>query len=114
MLTAGELEAFATNKASLFEMSDQLSGSHVLDGRWGLENFAIGIPKGREVALALVSSFVSAKRRPMAPGASRRAGGTAGGAGTGLDYAPRTLRRHAPSPCVKRAGCAKSAKRSLA
>jgi polar amino acid transport system substrate-binding protein len=58
MLASGKLEAFATNKATLFEMADQLPGSRVLDGRWGLESFAIGIPKGREAALPLVSSFV--------------------------------------------------------
>jgi polar amino acid transport system substrate-binding protein len=39
-------------------MADQLPGSRVLDGRWGLESFAFGIPKGREAALPLVSSFV--------------------------------------------------------
>ena len=59
MLTTGKLEAFATNKATLFEMSDELPGSRVLDGRWGLESFAIGIPKGREIALPLVSGFVA-------------------------------------------------------
>ena len=58
MLATGKLEAFATNKATLFEMSDELPGSRVLAGRWGLENFAIGIPKGREAAMPLVSSFV--------------------------------------------------------
>src|SRR5437899_5658293 len=35
MLAAGRLEAFATNKATLFEMSDKLPGSRVLAGRWG-------------------------------------------------------------------------------
>ncbi|HXX83631.1 MAG TPA: transporter substrate-binding domain-containing protein [Casimicrobiaceae bacterium] len=59
MLATGTLNAFATNKATLFEMSDQLPGSRVLAGRWGLERFAIGIPKGREAAMPLVSSFVS-------------------------------------------------------
>ena len=32
MLVAGKLEAFATNKAALFEMSAELPGSRVLDG----------------------------------------------------------------------------------
>src|SRR5258706_1320418 len=59
MLAAGKLEAFATNKAALFEMSDELPGSRVLAGRWGLESLAIGIPKGREAALPLVSSFAA-------------------------------------------------------
>ena len=58
LLASGKLDAFATNKAILFEMADQLPGSRVLNGRWGLESFAIGIPKGREAALPLVGSFV--------------------------------------------------------
>ena len=75
MLAAGKLEAFATNKATLFEMSDELPGSRVLDGRWGLESFAIGIPKGREPALPLVSSFVGeAKANGAVARAVERAG----------------------------------------
>ena len=58
MLATGKLEAFATNKATLFEMSEALPGSRVLDGRWGLESFAIGIPKGRQAAMPLISGFV--------------------------------------------------------
>ena len=53
------LDAFATNKATLFEMSDQLPGSRILPGRWGLEHFAIGLPKGREAAMPLVSGFAN-------------------------------------------------------
>src|SRR5262245_34810955 len=48
MIADGKVDAYATNKAILFEMSDQLPGSRVLDGRWGLETFAVGIPKGRD------------------------------------------------------------------
>jgi polar amino acid transport system substrate-binding protein len=59
MLAAGKIDAFATNKATLFEMSADLPASRVLDGHWGLESFAIGIPKGREAALPFVSSFVA-------------------------------------------------------
>ncbi len=57
MLATGKLEAFATNKAALFEMAADLPGARVLDGRWGLESFAIGIPKGRDAALPLVTRF---------------------------------------------------------
>jgi polar amino acid transport system substrate-binding protein len=63
MLSAGKLDAFATNKATLFEMSNTLPGSRVLDGRWGLENFAIGIPKDREAAMPLVRAFVRDTRK---------------------------------------------------
>jgi polar amino acid transport system substrate-binding protein len=58
LLASGKLEAFATNKATLFEMAGELPGSRVLDGRWGLESFAIGIPKAREKARPLVDRFV--------------------------------------------------------
>jgi len=59
MLRDGKLDAFATNKAILYAMSDQLPGSRVLDGHWGLEHFAAAIPKGREAAAAYVRQFVA-------------------------------------------------------
>jgi polar amino acid transport system substrate-binding protein len=54
-----KIDAYATNKANLFEMSDALPGSRVLDGRWGLEHLAIAIPKDREAGLAYVRGFVA-------------------------------------------------------
>jgi len=75
MLAAGTLDAFATNKATLFEMSDDLPGSRVLPGRWGLESFAIGIPKRRDAALPMLSAFVSdAKAQGVVARAIERAG----------------------------------------
>lgn len=62
MLSQGELDAFATNKPTLFQMSDEMPGSRVLDGNWGLEHVAIAIPKGREQALAAVNEFVAGVR----------------------------------------------------
>ena len=62
MLSAGRLDAFATNKAILFEMGDGLPGSRVLDGRWGMERFAFGIPKGRDAALPLLGELVAGAR----------------------------------------------------
>ena len=58
MLRRGELEAYATNKALLFEMSDAMPGARILDGNWGLEHMAVAIPKGREQSLPFVGSFV--------------------------------------------------------
>jgi polar amino acid transport system substrate-binding protein len=58
MLERGEIDTYATNKPTLFDMSDQMKGAHVLDGRWGEEHLAIAIPKGREAALDYVSRFV--------------------------------------------------------
>jgi polar amino acid transport system substrate-binding protein len=60
MLNAKQMDAFATNKGILFEMSDALPGSRVMDGRWGLENLAIAIPKGREAGRAFVQNFADA------------------------------------------------------
>lgn len=57
MLRQRQLDAFATNKGILFEMSDELPGFRVLDGRWGLENLAIAIPKGREAVLPFLGQF---------------------------------------------------------
>jgi len=42
----------------LFEMSDQMPGSRVLDGRWGEEHLAVAIPKGREAGLDYIRHFV--------------------------------------------------------
>jgi polar amino acid transport system substrate-binding protein len=43
MLERGEIDTYATNKPTLFEMSDQMPGSRVLEGRWGEEH-----PRGRD------------------------------------------------------------------
>jgi polar amino acid transport system substrate-binding protein len=58
MFEHGELDTYATNKPTLFEMSDQMPGSRVLDGRWGEEHLAVAIPKGHEAALEYIQHFV--------------------------------------------------------
>ena len=58
MLGRGELDTYATNKPTLFEMSDSMPGARVLDENWGLEHMAIAIPKGREQGRPFVGSFV--------------------------------------------------------
>lgn len=60
MLSARKLDAFATNKSILFEMSDTLRESSVLEGRYGVEQLALGLPKGREAGLPYVREFVAA------------------------------------------------------
>ena len=75
MLADGRMDAFATNKATLYEMADKLPGSRILDGRWGLERHAMGIPKGRDAALPYLRQFtkdVIAEGLVMA--AAKRAG----------------------------------------
>lgn len=63
MLQQREIDAFATNKAILFEMADALPGSRVFEGRWGLEHLAIAVPKGRAAAAGVLRDFAEAMRR---------------------------------------------------
>jgi polar amino acid transport system substrate-binding protein len=58
MLGRGELDVYATNKPTLFEMSDAMTGARVLDGNWGLEHLAVAVPKGRDEGLRFVETFV--------------------------------------------------------
>jgi polar amino acid transport system substrate-binding protein len=75
MMAAGQLDAFATNKATLFEMIEKLPGSKVLDGRWGVERHAIAIPKGRDRGRAFVEKFTAdAKSEGLVKAAIARAG----------------------------------------
>jgi polar amino acid transport system substrate-binding protein len=75
MMSAGKLDAYATNKASLFEMSDKLAGSKVLRGRWGVEHFAVAIPRGRDQAMPFLRQFTNAvKSEGLVSAAITRAG----------------------------------------
>lgn len=75
MLADGRLDAFATNNAILFEVSDGVPGSRILPGRWGMEHFAIGIPKGRDAGRAFVADFArSAIELGLVRQAAQRAG----------------------------------------
>lgn len=59
MFGRGEIDLYATNKPTLFELSDQMPGARILDGNWGLEHMAIAIPKGREESLVMLNRFVA-------------------------------------------------------
>jgi polar amino acid transport system substrate-binding protein len=75
MIAAGQLDAFATNKATLFEMAEKLPGAKVLDGHWGVERHAIAIPKGRDQGRAFVEEFTKdAKSEGLVKAAIARAG----------------------------------------
>lgn len=75
MLRKGELDAFASNKGILFEMADRVPGARVLDGRWGLEQLAVGVPKGREAGAAYLKAFVAdAATQALVRQAAQRAG----------------------------------------
>jgi polar amino acid transport system substrate-binding protein len=75
MFERRELDLFATNKPTLFQMSDQMPGSRVLRGRWGIEHIAIAIPRGRESAMEYLRAFVEhARANGLLAEAIRRAG----------------------------------------
>jgi polar amino acid transport system substrate-binding protein len=62
-LADGSIDAYASNKAILSEMGDALPGSRVLPGRWGEENFAFGIPRGRAAAMPYLNAFAARVKR---------------------------------------------------
>jgi polar amino acid transport system substrate-binding protein len=75
MLASHQVDAFATNKANLFEMADGVPGSRVLAGNWGVEHLAIAIPKGRIQSMDWLVAFVDeAKRDGFVTRAVERAG----------------------------------------
>lgn len=75
LLARRQVDAFASNKAILFELADGLPGARVLPGRWGLEHLAIAVPKGRDAALPFVRVFaVEARASGLVQRAADRAG----------------------------------------
>jgi polar amino acid transport system substrate-binding protein len=58
MLNRGEIDVYATNKPTLFEMSDSMPNARILDGNWGPEHMAAAIPKGREDGLPFIATLV--------------------------------------------------------
>jgi len=80
-----ELDAFATNKAVLFELVGNVPGARVLDGHWGLEHLALGTGKGRDAALPWLSRFNTAM---AAEGYLARASERAGLRGTAAAETP--------------------------
>src|SRR5258705_7844571 len=59
MMSTDAIHAYATNKATLFEMAEKLPVSKVLEGRCGIERHAIAIPKGRDDAIPFIRQFTS-------------------------------------------------------
>lgn len=62
MLRNGSIDAFATNKVSLFEISDRVPGSRVLPGQWGLEQWAMAVSKQRMTVKPLLEVFLARAR----------------------------------------------------
>jgi polar amino acid transport system substrate-binding protein len=75
LLKSGKVDAFAANKANLFQLSDRMPGSRVLDGRIGVDDVAIAIPKGRETGMAYVRKYIEdAKSEGLITAAVQRTG----------------------------------------
>jgi len=56
-LNLAQIDAFGTNKGILFELAKHSPGSIVLEGAWGFERIALGIPKGRSTGMHLLQAF---------------------------------------------------------
>jgi len=75
MLKSGKVDAFAANKGNLYGLSDKMPGSRVLDGRIGVDEVSIALPKGRESAMAYVRKYADdVKAEGLVKAAIQRAG----------------------------------------
>ena len=62
-------------KPILFEMSNQVPGSRVLDGRPGIDPHAMAMPKGQDLGAAYARRFIEdAKSEGLVKAAIERAG----------------------------------------
>ncbi len=72
---SGKADAIAANKTILHELSGQLPGSRILDGRFAAERLALALPKGRDAGIAYARKFVEdAKSQGLVKAAVERAG----------------------------------------
>ena len=75
LLKSGKADAVFSIKPSLFEASNHLSGSRVLDGRPGVDPHAMAMPKGRDRGAAYARQFIEdAKSKGLVKAAIDRAG----------------------------------------
>ena len=74
-LKSGRADVMASIKPTLFEMSNQLPGSRVLDGRPGIDPHAMAMPKGRDLGAAYARQFIEeAKSEGLVKAAIERVG----------------------------------------
>jgi polar amino acid transport system substrate-binding protein len=74
-VATAKADAFATNKATLFELADTFSGTKVLPDRWGEERHAIAFPQGREQGAPFIEAFTKdAIAQGLVKSAMERAG----------------------------------------
>ena len=75
MLKSGRADVIFSIKPSLFEISNQLPGSRVLDGRPGIDPHAMAMPKGRDPGVAYARQFIEdAKAEGLVKAAIERVG----------------------------------------
>jgi len=74
-LKSGKADVMGSIKPVLFELSNQLPGSGVLDGRPGIDPHAMAMPKGRDLGVAYARQFIEdAKFEGLVKAAIERAG----------------------------------------
>jgi polar amino acid transport system substrate-binding protein len=74
-LKSGRADVMGSIKPILFEMSNQLPGSRVLDGRPGIDPHAMAMPKGRDLGVAYARQFIEdAKSEGLVKAAIERVG----------------------------------------
>lgn len=74
-LKSGRADVMGSIKPILYELSSQLPGSRVLDGRPGIDPQAMAMPKGRDLGLAYARRFIEdAKSEGLVKAAVERAG----------------------------------------
>ena len=75
VLKSGGADVMGSIKPILFEMSSQLPGSQVLDGRAGIDPHAMAMPKGRGLGVGYLRQFIEdAKSENLIQAAVERAG----------------------------------------
>ena len=75
LIRSGVVDVFSANKGNLYQISDQLPGSRVLDGYFTVDEFALGIPIGRKIEMSLLNEFIEEiKSQGLIEAASKRAG----------------------------------------
>ena len=75
LMRSGAVDVFSANKGNLYQISDQLPGSRVLDGYFSVDEFALGIPTGRKIKMSLLNEFIEEiKSQGLIEAASKRAG----------------------------------------
>ena len=75
LIRSGAVDVFSANKGNLYQISDQLPGSRVLDGYFSVDEFALGIPIGRKIEMSLLNELIEEiKSQGLIEAASKRAG----------------------------------------